>query len=212
MDVRAGSGRGAVRLILGAALLALTLAGCASHRSLPAGGHSTVAEPQHTVTDTFRPYAADGELAITVHDVASGSCWTTSIAAPARNAYRCFGGGNTILDPCFAAPKKSEPPQVACVASPWSEAQVLTLTEPLPAAPAGDAPVRPWAFQLATGVRCVASTGTVPAVRGVNLAYHCTDGHDAALVNATAATVTANYGDVATQTLQRVTVTTTWRG
>jgi hypothetical protein len=58
----------------------------------------------------------------------------------------------------------------------------------------------------------VASTGTVPAVHGINLAYHCTDGRNASLRDTSADTVTADYGDVKAQTIQLVTVTRIWRG
>ncbi len=98
-----------------------------------------------------------------------------------------------------------------CLSAPWSAAEVLTLTAPLPK-PDPLATTRPWAFQLDNGARCVASTGTVPQVQGINLGYHCTDGHDAALRDATAPTVTADYGDVKSQAVQTVTVTRIWRG
>jgi hypothetical protein len=213
MDVPANPGRESVRLILVLLLLGLALAGCASHKSTSSGGGA----PQGTTISTFSAYSADGSLAVTVADVAAGSCFTGSAAAPAPGAYRCFAGNN-ILDPCFAPPVTRKPLQIACVAAPWSRAVVLTVSGRLPAADTTTGVVRPWAFQLATGVRCVASTGTVPAVHGVNLGYHCTDGGDAALrtsapsaAKSAATTVTADYGNVKTQTLRPVTVTTIWR-
>jgi hypothetical protein len=210
MDVGAHSARGSVRLILGCTLLALVLGGCASDRSSPAGGAASSA-PHRTVTQTFSAYRADGQLAVMVGDVASGNCWTSSVAAPGTATYRCFAG-NKILDPCFAPPRPTTPAEVACVAAPWSDAVVLHLTSPLPKTPGSTDVVRPWAFRLDNGIRCVASTGTVPAVHGVNLGYHCTDGHAASLRDATAPLVTADYGDPAAQTLQSVTVATIWAG
>jgi hypothetical protein len=69
---------------------------------------------------------------------------------------------------------------------------------------------RPWAFQLANGVRCVASTGTVPAVAGVNLAYHCADGADAALGSVSGGRLTAQYATPGATRLAQLTVTTVW--
>jgi hypothetical protein len=209
-------------------LLALILSGCASkhvqtNSGPPAGGagsHSATTTQRSTPSkhpttiESFHAYGSDGELAVKVGDVASGSCWTTSIAAPGSSAYRCFAG-NQILDPCFApaATAGTAPPtDVACVNSPWSDALVLHLTSRLPEADSTGGNSRPWAFELDNGARCVASTGTVPAVRGVNLGYHCANGHDAGLIDPAGPTVTADYGDPAAQTIQQVTVTTIWRG
>jgi hypothetical protein len=200
--------RGSVAPILGFVLFALVLAGCASRQSPAAGGGS---QQQGTKTETVHPYDASGQLSIKVADVARGSCWTMSVAAPAPDAYRCFAG-NTILDPCFAPTGQAAPTEVACLAAPWSNAEMLTLTAPLPKINPADASVRPWALELGNGVRCVASTGTVPAVQGVNLGYRCTDGAYAGLIDTKSATVTADYGDATAQTVQSVTVTTIWRG
>ena len=218
MNVGARSSGGSVRAVLGFALLAIAavvLAGCASHSNNGAGGAGTsgkVSSPT-TVTRQFHAYRADGGLAVQVGDVARGSCFSTSVAAPGADAYRCFAG-NKILDPCFA-PADTSPGQagvqVACVATPWSRALALTLTQPLPKPAGPKEAARPWAFQLGNGARCVASTGTVPAVQGINLGYHCTDGHDAALVDPTASLVTAHYADATKRALDTVTVTTIWR-
>ncbi len=152
--------------------MALVLAGCASHRSdQPAGGHP------RTATTTFHAYRADGELAVQVADVATGTCWTLSIAVAAAGAYRCITG-DEILDPCFAPARPEVPVEVACIADPWSRAEVLTVSGGLPKAHPGGRVGRPWAFELANGVRCVAATGTVPEVHGVDLGYHCAGGGD----------------------------------
>lgn len=213
MDVGVHGGRGSHQLILASVLLAFALVAtaCASHRSArPAAGGA----PRATVDRTFRAYGTDGELTAAVAGVLRGSCWTTSIAAPDAGAFRCIAG-NRILDPCFAAPPKPGPREVACFDTPWSRAEVLQLTGGLPKAdPIDDAggSARPWALQLDNGVRCVASTGTVPAVQGVSLGYSCLDGSDAALLDPSATPVTADYGDPRTQSLQPVTVATIWLG
>lgn len=209
MDVGAGGRRGSARLIPGVVLAVVLLAGCASAGRHPARGSSQSAAAATSVR-TFAAYDAGGQLAVQVHDVEQGSCWTTSIAAPVAHAYRCLAG-NSILDPCFA-PASGTVTQVACVAAPWAQAEMLQLTGRLPSGPPAGNPDRPWAFQLSSGVRCVASTGTVPLVSGVDLGYHCTDGTDAALADPAARQVIAEYAPPGATVLQRVAVTTIWRG
>jgi hypothetical protein len=212
MDVRACRGRGSLRLILGIVALAFVLAGCARSSVAGAGAGTGAGAQPHpaTKTQSFSAYDSRGELAVKVADVARGSCWTNSGAAPAPDAFRCFAG-NTILDPCFAGPRVTAPAEVACLASPRSAATVLKLTAPLPK-PDPQAVERAWAFQLDNGARCVASTGTVPEVQGINLGYHCTDGSDAGLRDVSAPLVTADYGDPESQTVQSANVTKIWRG
>jgi hypothetical protein len=184
------------------------LAGCASHSPHRDSGGGA----PHTVTRTFSAYDAHGDLTVHVADVARGRCWTASIAVPGvRGAYRCIAG-NAILDPCFAPATPSSPVEVACLADPWSDAEVLQVTGALPSAGAGaDTGPRPWALQLGNGVRCVAATGTVPAIGGVDLGYHCRGGSNAAVHDATAALVTADYAAAGAHTLRRVSVATIWR-
>jgi hypothetical protein len=187
-------------------LLVVLLAACASHRQQRSGG-----TPEHTTVKTFQPYRADGELAVKVADVAVGHCWTTSITAPTSGAYRCIAG-NEIRDPCFASPKPTRPVEVACIADPWSRAEVLQVTGALPKpAPGGDAPARPWALELGNGARCVAAGGMVPQIRGVNLGYHCGSGRDAGKLDTSAPVATAEYGDQRAETLRTVMVTTIWQ-
>jgi len=164
-----------------------------------------------TVAKTFSAYRADGELAVHVGDVSTGNCWTTSIAAPSATAYRCIAD-NSILDPCFAPAHPSSPLEVACVPDPWADATVLRVTGELPTqAPPAERSARPWAFELANGARCVAATGTVPEIQGVNLGYHCRNGADAALDDGSARRATARYAPHGAATLHTVTVSTIWR-
>ena len=197
----------AVGFVLALSAVSAVLAGCAStaaHRKAAAG----TAAPG-TTTVHFRAYSPGDELAVPVADVVRGQCWTTSIAAPSAHAYRCFQG-NKILDPCFAPAHAASPVQVACLGAPWSRALMLQVSGKLPAPSAATAVSRPWAFQLANGVRCVASTGTVPAVAGVNLAYHCADGADAALGAVSGTRLTAQYANPGAGALATTTVTTIW--
>jgi hypothetical protein len=185
------------------------LVSCASTHAATQVGHQG---PARTVVDTFDAFSPSGGLVVRISGTTSGNCWTASIAVDVAGAYRCFAG-NQILDPCFAPAGQAAPLQLACVASPWAPAIQLTLTSPLPTGGqrSGD-PIRPWALELANGARCVSSTGTVPAVQGVNLEYYCSPQHSAGLLDATSPLATADYGDLASGTLQQTSVTTLWRG
>jgi hypothetical protein len=83
------------------------------------------------------------------------------------------------------------------------------LTAPLPKA----TPLshhRPWALQLANGVRCLSVTGTVEIDRGVPLTYQCSDGRAAAIASEHAALILASYGQPPQGALRRIAVTTLW--
>jgi hypothetical protein len=164
-----------------------------------------------TVVRTFTAYDGAGRLTVPAAAHRRGHCWSASIAVLAAGAYRCFAG-NTILDPCFAPPQTARPSRVACVADPWSPAVVLHLAKPLPDDAGAKSANRPWAFVLATGIRCVASTGTVPAVGGVNLPYHCSDGTSAALTGRTGALVHASDAAPGAAALSSAAVRVVWRG
>jgi hypothetical protein len=200
--------RGPLRTVLGFGLLAavLVLAGCASHPSPAATAGATA---PGTATVAVHPFTAAGHVAVPVGQVVHGQCWTTSIAAPGADAYRCFQG-NKILDPCFAPAGPGTPAELACLETPWSRALMLRVNGKLPAPSTGEVPARPWAIQLQDGLRCVASTGTVPAVAGVNLTYHCTDGGNAALAGTSGAMLAAKYAPADATALTTVTVTTVW--
>lgn len=201
------------RLLLLTAAASLLLAGCASgvHRArTDAGGSASgvVAHAATTTTHTFRPFRADGTPAAPVSKRTTGHCWEVSLAAPASRSYRCLAA-NTILDPCFAPQGAARPITLACYASPWSKAVLLTVHRRLPKT--GGVPSRPWAVTLAGGTRCVAATGTAPFVAGVGLGYRCADGSAAAL-RGTGAHVRALVGRSGGHSLRHVAVTDLWRG
>lgn len=196
-------------------LLAALLTACASssgsgtHRAQPTAPPPR-ALPAATVIQTYTPYGPTGEVSVHVTGVRPGECWTTSIAAAGSpSAFRCRSG-NQILDPCFAASHVGR--TVACVDDPWSDAVVLHLRAALPTDPPMGDGSRPWALQLRNGLRCVAATGTVPTVAGVDLAYRCTGGSDAAVVGPPTGVVIAAYGRPDATTLHRTPVVRLWRG
>ncbi len=205
-----------VALAIAAAVL---VAGCGSTTSTGAGqpprtsvgrtatSPSTIASPA-TQARIFRAFRSDGSPSVVVSGTSNGTCWTSSVAAPVRGAYRCFSA-NKILDPCFVADAHAR--TALCMLNPWSDAHRLRLTAPLPnAAPLLD-PARPWAVQLANGARCVAVTGTAPSVAGVSLAYSCGHGYGAALITTRATVMTAHYARAGAARLQTVAVAEAWR-
>jgi hypothetical protein len=179
----------------------------------PAPAQKIAAVPARTVVHSFTGYRPDGTPTIASTRTAKGYCWNSSLAAVGRTAFRCFTDAGQILDPCFA-PATPDPTSVSCVNDPWSHGTTLRLTRVLPEPVANEA-ARPWAIELATGVRCVASTGVVPDVSGVNLGYHCSDGTAAALQSVSTPLMTAVYADPdadpATATLRHTTVAGVWR-
>lgn len=200
--------------------VALVLAGCGSSGTAgprdqtrpPAPAHRIATVPTSTVVHTYTGYGTDGRPAAVSTSTENGYCWNSSLAAVGPTAFRCFSdasSGGRIYDPCFA-PATPSPTTVSCVNDPWSTATTLRLTRPLPE-PVADGAARPWALQLATGARCVASTGTVPSVGGVNLSYHCSDRTAAALEPATSALLHAVYADPDATVLSSTTVVGVWR-
>ena len=212
MDVgrtrRRGSAQRILPLVVLAAVATLVLAGCAS-KSEPRATAGAAAPGTSTVA--VHAYTSSGKLAVPVAASTRGECWTTSIAAPVPNAYRCFQG-DKILDPCFAPAHAAVPVEVVCLATPWARGVLLRVSGQLPeSSDGGIAATRPWALQLHNGVRCVASTGMVPVVAGENLAYHCADGGDAALRPDGVDRVSADYAAAGAHTLRTMSITTMWR-
>jgi len=99
-------------------------------------------------------YAASSMI-VTKH--VSGHCWTSSIASPRADAFRCMTG-NEIYDPCF----KLDVTAVACpdVAA-LNTGVVINLTQALPPAQSPAASPQAWAMVLQNGAHCSRATGTV---------------------------------------------------
>ena len=102
---------------------------------------------------------------MTAKKTLKGSCWTSSIASPRLDAFRCMTD-NEIYDPCF----KIDPKSVGCPTDlAKNSGIVFDLTKPLPP-PESPLPV-PQAFMmiLASGATCNRATGTVVA----DFPYYC---------------------------------------
>ena len=133
-----------------------------------------------TAIQIFAPYRPDGLVSsLRVSGTANGYCVSGSESLPGRpDAWRCATGGR-ILDPCFASATPDTAP-LACATSPWSaEITLLMLTAPLPRDRANtkfDVAHAPWAFQLASGVRCQAVAGSTGMIAGMQVSAACSDG------------------------------------
>ncbi len=111
----------------------------------------------------------------------SGSCWTSSIAAPFRtDAWRC-AVGNGISDPCFQIPNSNN---LLCGVNPTepnsTSTFVLKLTQALPTPEAPQVvPPSDWAWlvELQDGTLCTPFTGTLPfTADGQSANYGCAPG------------------------------------
>ena len=191
-------------IVLIAVVCGAALAGCGT-RAAPLAPATTAA----TAMREFSAYDSAGALTVPLGSTGSGSCWESSIAVAAANAYRCFSG-NSIEDPCFALTPTAT--VVACVADPWAKAIMLDLTQALPAASGpGSAQPAPWSLQLAGGVRCTVTTGQVPVEAGQAYNFHCTDGADAYLVPSTSPDRVAVELDPGASAARSVAVQTIWQ-
>ena len=102
----------------------------------------------------------------------SGSCFTTSVTAPASNAYRCTVG-NAIYDPCiFATDGKT----LVCDADPakGTPGFVLEYTSPLPEPDTDDKSLtNPWMIELASGRICSFAQGASGVIDDQRINYYC---------------------------------------
>lgn len=144
----------------------ILMIGCAgSPFSTPRG--TSAAQPTEVIP--YRP----SDVARAEH---RGYCWTNSIAASRKDAWRCMVG-NQIFDPCFTQGRS-----VVCGIDPATGAQgfLLALSRPLPApdaAPDGEENTA-WLIELPGGIFCNRATGARGLVEGQITTYYCTSGND----------------------------------
>ena len=132
----------------------------------------------------FRPYAADGTLAPSLHVSrrGTGDCWTSSLTTSRPDAWRC-AVKNDLYDPCFS--RSATAKQVVC---PLDVAKrtvlVITLTKPLEA-PAGENKrvndmirpgTAPWYVRLQGGASCRFEAGATFTYKTDRANYECSDG------------------------------------
>ncbi|MGA2470255.1 MAG: hypothetical protein ABSG64_06145 [Solirubrobacteraceae bacterium] len=136
-----------------------------------------------TVVTVFHAFTATGQPMLPTRSV-SGYCWTGSIAADRRDAWRC-ATGNALYDPCFSS--KAAPGAVLCPNEQLTSDIKIRLTRPLPTKQAdpgtASAHSQPWLIELAAssgaasgGVYCEFATGGSSVVGDVRLNYYCSGG------------------------------------
>jgi hypothetical protein len=130
-----------------------------------------------TAVVTYAPFAPTGALApgLTATPRAGGACATGSFVVGSPTVFRCVVG-DAISDPCYLDPAMSAagPPVVVCVPAPWATRVVrLRLVSPPVAALGLPAGGLPWALRLASGRRCVRTTGATSVVGGRRMNYVC---------------------------------------
>jgi len=103
-----------------------------------------------------------------------GDCWTSSIASPRNDAWRCMVG-DEIHDPCFATTNNK---LVVCYDNPTdANAHIaISLTKPLPA-PNNNSSQKysPLFLKLTDGSVCTPFTGTLSIVNKMIISYGCSD-------------------------------------
>ena len=121
----------------------------------------------------FRGFGPRGRPTIPV-TWRSGYCFTGSLAANRRDAWRCLVG-NFLYDPCISS--ATAPGVVICPNRQVNGGIRIRLTRPLPRQFANrNAPSlanRPWNIQLANGRHCVYSSGASNVIQGIRLNYFC---------------------------------------
>lgn len=180
--------------------------------ALPAGDAQALTP---TLVATYSPFAPTVRTTpgFAVVPVAGATCATASFVV--AGAFRC-SVRDRIHDPCYLNPTLSTPPApvVDCAASPWAP-RITRLHLPTPPVPALAAPpdVPPWALQLASGRRCIRTTGATTTVRGRRLSYVC-DGHRVLFGRPQATTPTwriRQARDTAAHAARDVAIAVAWR-
>jgi hypothetical protein len=138
----------------------------------------TQAATSTTVINTFKLTAQN-----LTNKIQFGTCWTSSIAAPRSDAWRCTVGNN-ISDPCFVTKKTNT---LVCDPNPITKKPGFTLhlTKPLPkqntAILPQNEPINFWILAFEDGSYCMPYTGTLPLLHSNNsdkviaVRYYCSD-------------------------------------
>jgi len=123
----------------------------------------------------YRPLDPDGTLrdGLSVdRRVTPGACDRASKVV--THAFECLESGAFIREPCYRDERRQSL-SLLCVSDPWAHAAIGF---DVPALPSPRPPVRrPWALELASGLRCVAielGRADVTVVAGRRLSFECT--------------------------------------
>lgn len=148
---------------------------CVLGVGLVAPASSRAQSPAATVARIYSPLTPSGASRLPTV-LRRGSCFTGSLAAARRDAWRCTVG-SLIYDPCFKSARSRD---LICVFAPWYRTAIrLRLTTALPRFGNRSIPTLqalPWALELADGRRCRFLTGATAAVGTKRLNYGCKTG------------------------------------
>jgi hypothetical protein len=149
---------------------------------VPVGAAGADVRPaaSRTTAHVYRAFTRRGHSVFRAR-VRSGRCFTASLTAERRDAWRC-STKSLIYDPCFSS--SQAPGIVLCPDAPWAGTGVqITLTGGLPRRfGAGGAPstrLPPWALELFDGRRCLLASGATNVIEGQRLNYFCGRRRDA---------------------------------
>jgi hypothetical protein len=147
------------------------------------GGASTDARTMHqagasaTALNFYSPFDGAGIASgVVIAKSVRGSCGS-ALTDWRSVAWRCFGPGAVIHDPCFSSTTAKLDYVLCPLYTPRSGVLRIDLTKPLPKAEArNDSMSRPpWAIQLDGGIWCVSRGGMagIPSVGGKDVTYLC---------------------------------------
>jgi len=122
----------------------------------------------------YEPFTASGAPSVHVVQTHRGSCFSGSLAAGRKDAWRCMSR-NLIYDPCFSAGKVHF---VLCPSGPGSSSAIkIKLTRGLPTgfANKGKASTSglPWGLRTVSGARCLLATGATNVVDHRRANFFC---------------------------------------
>jgi hypothetical protein len=209
---------------LSATITVLTFGAVVSCTVRAQGAATTISTTHQAVSTTtpgtnvvnYQPWTATG-LASGISESHSvvGNCWTTSIAVPRNDAYRCMNDNSEIYDPCFASTSPSEG-AVACPFPGPSAVTLIRLNQPLPPSNStqsgtGDNSALPWLLVLVDGQQCNTITGTTELINGMPSSYSCPNGLLYGNPNRNTSEWTIYYQPNGSQTLTSVSVKSAYR-
>jgi hypothetical protein len=167
--------------IAAACVLSVTVVGVCARSDITQAEATTAASGMANRTALLRYAAFAGSRparGVTVVKTARGTCWTSALTDWRSEAWRCFGPGSVIHDPCFSSTTRRLSYVLCPLYTPTSHVLRIELTRPLPRPDTGrDNSFRhpPWAIQLNSGAWCISRGGIngIPSIHGKDVTYLC---------------------------------------
>lgn len=143
-----------------------------------ASSATAAASLSRTALLRYAPFAgAHPAHGIVVAKTVRGTCWTSALTDWRSAAWRCFGPGSVIHDPCFSSPSQRLNYVLCPLYTPSSPVLRIELTKPLPKPAGRDDTFHhpPWSIQLDSGTWCISRGGIngIPSVHGNDVTYLC---------------------------------------